>query len=279
MLDTATATNTRRATVADSSPDAPLTEQRAARELGLGRRELDTAVRLGHIDTVSGGAPWQRLVPRAEIDRVSATPGFPASLRERIRLVNATQGAELLRISPARFGRLARGGCLTPLSLYPHRGVIVWRYPAAELRLFAQRHPELLSGRAPRGLRLLLRQGSDWRPRRWRGRHTSLLARQADDPWERAAVPAAVLEPGALREVVPDAHERALLHLLRPPLADAREATAREVLTAKEPDEARWYVVALTLALADARRAGPAPGRDSQLADVGDPDDGVALGG
>jgi uncharacterized protein DUF6397 len=273
MLDTATATAT------DSSPDAPVTEQRAARELGLGRRELDTAVRLGHIDTVSSRAPWQRLVPRAEIDRVRAAPGFPASLRERIRLVNATQGAELLRISPARFGRLARGGCLTPVSLCPHRGVIVWRYPAAELRLFAQRHPELLSGPAPRGLRLLLRQGGDWRPRRWRGRHTSLLARQADDPWEKAAVPAAVLDPGALRAVVPDAHERALLHLLRPPLADAREAVVREVLTAKEPDEARWYGVALALALADARRAGPVSGRTSHLTDVGDTDDGAPLGG
>ncbi len=242
----------------DHLPDT-VSEPRAARALGLSRRQLDVAVRLGLVDTRATGVPWRRRVPWSEVERLRADSGFPATLREQVRLVNATEGAELLGVTPARFARLARGGCLTPLSLYPHRGAFVWRYPASELRTFAARHSELLSGPVPADLRRLLRAGADWRPRRWRARHTGLLAGQAGSPWERAAVPAAVLHPRALRTLVPDPHERSLLRRLRPPLCDAREEAAREVLPATDPDETRWYGAALARALLDARRVRPGP--------------------
>ncbi|MEO3755354.1 DUF6397 family protein [Streptomyces sp. B6B3] len=246
------------AATAEHLPDT-VSAPRAARALGLSRRQLDVAVRLGLVATEATDVPWLRRVSWAEIERLRADPGFPVPLRDQALLVNATEGADMLGVTPARFARLARGGCLAPLSLYPHRGAFVWRYPAIELRTFAERHPELLSGPVPEALRSLLREGADWRPRRWRARHTGLLAAQARSPWERAAVPAAVLHPRALRALVPDQHERALLRRLRPPLCDTREEAAREVLPATDPDETRWYGTALTLALRDARRVRPGP--------------------
>jgi hypothetical protein len=231
-----------------------LSERHAAAALGLCRRELDLAVRLGHIATVASGVPWEPRVPRAEIERLASAPGFPGSLRDRIRLANASEGAALLRISPARFSRLARGGCLTPLGFHPHRGRVMWRYPAEELRLFARRHPELLSGPAPGGLLRELREGADWRPRRWRARHTGLLAQQAGNAWERAAVAAAVLDPAVVTDAVPDPGARARLHRLRPPLWDHRESAAvRAVLRVTDPDETRWYAALLREALREAR--------------------------
>jgi hypothetical protein len=248
LLDTATATRPESA-----CSDSAVPERQAARELGLARRELDVAVRLGHVATVASGVPWERRVPRAEIERLRAIPRFPGTLLDLIRLVNASEGAALLRIAAARFSRLARGGCLAPMTFHSHRRTLVWRYPAGELRLFAQRHPELLSGPAPRELLRTLREGADWRPRRWRARHTGLLAQQARNPWERAAVPAAVLDPAVLTDLVPDARVRARLHRLRPPLADAREETARAVLRATDSDETRWYAAMLREALREAR--------------------------
>jgi hypothetical protein len=241
------------------APGPSVTERRAARALGLTRRELDVAVRLGHIATVASGVPWERRVPCAEIERLGSAPGFPGALRDRIRLVNASEGAALLRIAPARFSRLARGGCLAPLSFHPHRRAIVWRYPAHELRMFAERHPELLSGPAPRGLLRELREGADWRPRRWRARHTGLLARQATNPWEKAAVAAAVLDPAMLTDAVPDAAARARLHRLRPPLWDRRDQALRAVLRVTDPDETRWYTRMLREALREARTPAPPP--------------------
>ncbi|MGP3970890.1 DUF6397 family protein [Streptomyces sp. 6N223] len=239
---------------AEGGTDASVSERHAAAALALGRRELEIAVRLGHIATVASGVPWERRVPRAEIERLASAPGFPGALRDRIRLVNASEGAALLRISPARFSRLARGGCLAPLSFHPHHRAIVWRYPAEELRLFALRHPELLSGPAPGGLLRELRGGADWRPRRWRARHTGLLAQQAGNAWERAAVAAAVLDPAVVTDTVPDPVARARLHRLRPPLGDHREdAAVRAVLRVTDPDESRWYAGMLREALREAR--------------------------
>lgn len=271
-------------------PAATLSRCRAAGALSLTYWEFDAAVQLGHVATVPGAAPWQRRVPRAELDRLRCARGFPAALRDRVRLVNAAAGAELLRISPARFARLARGGCFAPVSFYPdHHGLVVWRYPAAELRSAARLRPDLLTGPLPGGLRRALRSGADWRPRRWRSRRTSLLTRHARGPWERAAVPAAVLDQAAVRAAGPDTRELELLRRLRPPLAadaplwppsGARHPSVRAALTATDPEEAQWYARALQRALHDARRAGPGSRRRSSPgSDVRDPDRRPALGG
>jgi hypothetical protein len=181
--------------------------------------------------------------------------------------VGAVAGAGLLGISLARFARLARGGCFSPVGfrIGRHR-VIDWRYRAAEVAAFAERRPELLSGPMPEGLRRALRRGEDWRPRRWRSRRTDLLSRQAGDAWERAAVLVAVLDPPTVAAEVRDARERALLYRLRPHLVDPGLAACRwdavgALLTATDPDEARWYRASLALALRDARREGPVPAR------------------
>ncbi|WP_193318002.1 MULTISPECIES: DUF6397 family protein [Streptomyces] len=209
-----------------------------------------------------GGPPRARRVPH----RPSLGRRFPH------RPVGASVGAELLGISTARFSRLAKGGCFSPCEfLLTEHGVIAWRYPPVELLALARRRPALLTGALPEGLRHTLRQGQDWRPRRWRARRTGLLVGQAAGPWEAAAVPAAVLPLGALRESVPDPAERAALCRLRPPLVAAGLAagpwrTVRRLLTAQEPDESGWYRQQLAAALRLARRrplplltAGPRP--------------------
>ncbi|WP_052852730.1 DUF6397 family protein [Streptomyces avicenniae] len=249
-----------------------VSSRRAAHELGLGGAEFEAAVRLGHIGTVPGAAPWERRVARAELDRLRGTPGFSAALRDAARLVNAAAGAELLRISQARFARLARGGCLVPLDFRTngHRAT-VWRYPAAELRAFAARRPTLLGGRLPDGLRRALRRCDDWRPPQWRARRTTQLAAQADDPWLRAAVHAAVLPTHSLESAVPDPGERLRLHRLRPPLgepcrpADGGSApvpcpATDGLLTVSGPEEERRYRDRLLHALVAARAADRAAG-------------------
>ncbi|WP_147450906.1 DUF6397 family protein [Streptomyces hoynatensis] len=228
------------------------------RELGLGPGVCEAAVALGLIRTVPGEGPWRRRVPRAEFDRLRGDPGAVAALRERARLVGAAAGAGLLGISPARFTRLARVGRFAPadFSLTRYR-VVSWRYPAAELLAFAELSPGLLRGRAPEELRRALGRGVDERACRWRARRTARLARQAGDPWQRAAVFAAVLEPPALASAVPVAADRVRLLRLRPPLVAAQLPidhwdVVRRVLTATDPREARWYQERVRGALADA---------------------------
>ncbi|MFF2372918.1 DUF6397 family protein [Streptomyces xiamenensis] len=237
------------------------------RELGLTRHEFEAALDLDELPTVDcAGAPWRRRVPCAALDRLRGDRRTRTGLRDRIRLVNASGGADLLGISTARFARLARGGCFSPVGFHLNRyHALVWRYAAGELRELAGHSPELLRGAVPEGLRKALAAGQDWRPRKWRGRRTALLMRQAAGPWEKAAVPAAVLEPPVLREMVPDPDERAHLALLRPPLLSlppggTRTEVIRDVLRATDPEEVRWYRSLLERHLAGARAARPAPG-------------------
>ncbi|MDT0444619.1 DUF6397 family protein [Streptomyces johnsoniae] len=202
-------------------------------------------------------APAARPAPAERHER----PGGPG---DPFPLVNATGGAELLRIGAARFARLARVGCFDPVDIRLNRHwVIVWRYPAEELLTFAEQYPALLKGPAPAELRDLLRHGADLRPPRWRRRRTALLAGQAEDPWQKAAALAVVLEPPALDAAVPDAEERSLLCRLRPPLIDGRLSPEQQdvvapLLTAADPAEAREYRAALLDALAAARAVQPA---------------------
>ncbi|UCM91579.1 DUF6397 family protein [Streptomyces marincola] len=191
---------------------------------------------------------------------------MPDGPPERPALLNATRGAELLRIGTARFARLARAGCFDPVDLRPSRyRVIIWLYPPDELRAFAERSPELLTGPAPDRLRTRLRRGTDLRPVRWRHRRTARLAHRAADPWSRAAALCAVLDPPDVAAEVPDRHERDLLQRLRPrlidiPLTAEQRALVAPLLTAADPDEARVYRDALRAALRTARSVVPLPG-------------------
>jgi len=203
-------------------------------------------------------------VPRAELARLKESAGFPQSFEERLRVVDAASGAELLGIGAARFTRLARGGCFSPVQFYVNRyRTVVWLYLARELRAFAERRPELLSGNIPRGLRVLLEEGVDFRPRHWRGRRVGQLCRQADGPWELAAARAAVLDADALEEAVPDPGERARLTALKPELtavSDESAATrdvAEEACVAEAEDEILWHRLMLEADLEDARASRP----------------------
>lgn len=238
----------------------------AARELGLKPKLLELAAQVGEIRTVRGAAGGPLRVPHEEVGRLKATEGFPDSFRERLRVVDAAGGAQLLGIGVARFARLARGGCFSPARFYVNRyRTVVWLYLARELRAFAQRRPELLTGSAPRGLRVLLEEGVDFRPRHWRGRRVGQLCRQADGPWEAAAARAAVLDAGTLEQAVPDPRERARLVALAPELTALRGASAatREVAealcVATEEDEVLWHRLMLEADLEDARARDSRP--------------------
>ncbi|MFJ9848445.1 DUF6397 family protein [Streptomyces sp. NPDC101150] len=246
---------------------------RAAQELELRSGEFELATQLGEVRTVPAGAEdrpgaagplGRRRVPAQEIARLQAEPGFPDALRERIRTVGTNEAAELMRIGPGRFQRLTRAGCFGPVRFYVNRfGAVVWLYLAAEIAEFADREPELLRGNTPAAMRMVLDGGQDWRPRQWRARRVAQLMGQTDDPWESAAVIAAVLPPEELASVVEDPRERLLLRRLRPVFASVITATvaAREsferVLTAAEFDEVMWYRVNLTRALEAARKEDP----------------------
>ncbi|MEU1663518.1 DUF6397 family protein [Streptomyces sparsogenes] len=153
-----------------------------------------------------------------------------------------------------------------PVRFYVNRyRAVVWLYPAAELAAFAEREPALLTGRVPAGLRATLSAGEDQRAARWRGRRVEQLLARTEDPWERAAVWAAVLPPGELDAVVADAAERAHVRELMPRLAPvpagggpAAEVVAA-VVTADDPVEIRRCRAALDTCVRDARRARPAP--------------------
>lgn len=241
---------------------------RAARELGLKRGEFDLAVMLGRIRTVSDPAGGRRRVRREEIDRVRAAAGFPESLRERVKTVGTADGADLMDITPARFTRLARAGVLTPVKFYVNRyRAVVWLYLEEELRKFtaSEASAALLTGRAPEALRTRLEEGVDLRARNWRGRHAGFLLRQSEDPWERAAAGASLLDPMQLAEVIRDPYERAYLNRLKPePLTQAPpdSPTTRiveRILTADDPNEISWLRANLILSLEEARRLRPAP--------------------
>ncbi|WP_329126660.1 DUF6397 family protein [Streptomyces sp. NBC_01465] len=257
-----------RTTTAGTSRKAPAAA-RAAQELMLKRGEFDLAVQLGHIRTVTEPGDARRRVAPEEIERLQAQPGFPDTLRERIRTVGTADGAELLGISTTRFTALARTGHVTPVRFYLNRyRAVVWLYLAEELRAFASREPGLLTGTMPKSCRAQLDAGEDWRPRNWRGRRLGMLLRQTEGAWERAAVMACVLDPVQLAEVVDDPYERAHLRKLQPDLAPGRppspaawEATQR-LLAADNPDELLWHRMSLVLALDDAREAGSAPHPD-----------------
>lgn len=240
---------------------------RAARELDLRRGEFELAVQLGHIRTTppgAGGGPPR--VEQAEIDRLRGAERFPDALRERVRTVGTVEGAQLISISPARFARLARTGHFTPIRFYLNRyRAVVWLYLAEELREFALAHPALLSGRTPPALRTVLDAGEDRRARNWRGRRLGLLLRRTEDPWERAAGIASVLDPVTVAEVVPDPYERSHLRVLRPELVPARpdspaaSEVVQRLLLADHPDEILWHRSSLADALREARALRPAP--------------------
>ncbi|MFJ3952621.1 DUF6397 family protein [Streptomyces libani] len=250
-----------------------LTMGRAARELELRTGELELATQLGKVRTVlagtvgrpgAGGSLGRRRVPAEEIARLQAEPGFPDALRERIRTVSTNEAAELMGIGPGRVVRLTRAGCFGPVRFYVNRyGAVVWLYLAAEVTDFADREPDLMRGNTPAAMRVMLDSGQDWRARQWRSRRVAQLMGQTDDPWEAAAVIAAVLPPEELASVAEDPRERSLLRRLRPVLASvitvtpaARESFER-VLTADEFDEVMWYRVNLSRELETARREDP----------------------
>ncbi|MFI6412759.1 DUF6397 family protein [Streptomyces sp. NPDC050585] len=246
---------------------------KAAQELVLRRSEFDLAVHLGQVRTVpapSGGRPR---VPQEEIDRLRAEPDFPAGLRDRVRTVGTAQAAELAGISPDRFTRLARTGHFSPVAYYLNRyRAVVWLYLAREVVETAARHRELLTGRAPAGLRERLKAGEDARPRTWRARRRRLLMDQAWDAWARAAALASFLDPHELAAVVPDMDERARLERLRPPPphghpeSPAARAVADRLLIADDPDEAAGLRAELAEALRAARRRSPVLGPGTLMA-------------
>ncbi|MCK7625709.1 DUF6397 family protein [Streptomyces sp. RS10V-4] len=245
----------------------------AARQLELRTGEFELAVQLEEVRTVPAapdrrpgraGPPARRRVPAEEVARLQAERGFPEALRERVRTVTTNEAAAMLGIGPGRALRLTRAGCVAPVRFYVNRfGAVVWLYLASEITAFADREPELLRGDTPPAMRVMLSGGQDWRGRQWRSRRIAQLMGQADDPWETAAVIAAVLPPEERASVAEDVRERALLRRLRPTLATALTATpaAREsferVLTAEEFDEVLWYRVNLSRALETARREAP----------------------
>ncbi|MFE7115243.1 DUF6397 family protein [Streptomyces sp. NPDC057654] len=248
----------------------------AARELRLKPREFELAVRLGAVRTLPAAQPsGKRRVAREEIERHTAEAGFPEVLRARVWTLGTTEGAALMGISASRFGRLARAGCFDPVSFYVNRyRAVVWLYLAAELAEFADREPDLLTGRVPLAMREALDGGEDRRARRWRHRRREELTEQTADPWERAAATAALLDPAQLAEAVPDPYEHTHLRTLRPALTSVRTdaVAARDIIekltVADDPDEIAWLRFRLTVQLEEARDVRPAP-RPEELSGAG----------
>lgn len=239
---------------------------RAATELGLKRGEFDLAVYLGAVRVTRGPDGVRPRVHQEEMERLRAQDGFPGALRERVRTAGTAEGAELLGISPVRFTRLARAGCVTPVAFYLNRyRAVVWVYLAQELRALAARSPELLVGNSPPWMRELLAAGGDCRPRNWRSRRIERLLSLTEDPWARAAIVAQGLDPVQLAEVVDDPYERAYFVRLGPGTVfgrrgtvAGREAMAR-LMPADEPDEILWRRISLLTELEAARELRPAP--------------------
>ncbi|MEU5716136.1 DUF6397 family protein [Streptomyces sp. NPDC020403] len=243
-----------------------LTSARAAQELELKRGEFELALHLGLIAAESAPDGGRPKVRREEIDRLRATPGFPAELRDRVRTAGTAEGAALLGISPVRFTGLARIGCVSPVAFYLNRyRAVVWLYLVDELLAFAEKEPELLAGRSPAGMRAMLEAGTDWRARNWRARRIDRLLSRTQDPWVRAALQASALDPVQLAEMVDDPYERAYLARVRPYLADGRPVSVSgkeamgQLMLADDPDEILWRRVNLAMELDLARDIRPAP--------------------
>ncbi|MFD5796707.1 DUF6397 family protein [Streptomyces diastatochromogenes] len=245
------------------------TPGRAARELGLRRREFDLAVHLGRIRTVpdEGGGGGRR-VERVEIDRLRAQDGFPRTLRERVHVVGTAEGAALMEIPAGRFTRLARLGLLVPVRFYLNRyRAVVWLYLAEELRQFTAgtENAHLLKGRTLESFRGQLAAGVDLRARNWRGRQLGFLTRQCVDPWAHAGVVAAFLPPVDVADVVRDPYERAHLNRFRPAPPDhgapgsPSAQCAEQLMTAQDPDEIGWLRSNLAHTVEQARAHSPAP--------------------
>lgn len=256
------------ADTAATAAQTSVTQSRAARELGVKRGEFELAVMLGRVRTVADTVGGRRRVTREEIERVRAGDGFPAAWLERMRAVGTTEGAALMGISTARFTRLTRAGFVTPVKFYLNRyRAVVWLYLAEELKHFAESEVNagLLTGRAPHTIRAQLEAGVDLRARNWRGRHAGALLRQSDDPWERAAAVASLLDPVQLAEIIRDPYERAYVRRLLPdPFGQSvPESPAgriiHKIMTADHPDEIRWLRANLTIGLSQARGVRPAP--------------------
>ncbi|MFJ2703539.1 DUF6397 family protein [Streptomyces sp. NPDC087428] len=246
---------------------------RAAAELVLKRGEFELAVHLGIVRVEAGRSGGRPRVRQEEVDRLRAEDGFPGTLRERVRTVGTAEGARLLGISPVRFTRLARAGCVTPVALYLNRyRAVVWLYLAQELGGLAARSPELLVGRSPAWMRDRLDSGTDCRPRNWRSRRIERLLTLTGDPWARAAVVAQALDPAQLAEVVDDPYERAYFARVLPePVFGQRGSSAtrdalERLMLADEPDEILWRRVNLIMELDSARelRQAPRPGDEPQ---------------
>jgi hypothetical protein len=264
-----TVTEATRTRIADATTSQCVSAGRAAQELALKRGEFELAVHLGLIDAVQT-TDWARpQVRQEEIGRLRALPGFPESLRDRVRTVGTAEGASLLGVSPVRFTGLARIGCISPVAFCLNRyRAVVWLYLVEELLAFAAREPALVGGKSPAGMRTMLDAGTDRRARNWRSRRVDRLLSRTEDPWARAALQASALDPVQLGEVVDDPYERAYLTRVRPgPVygrpwsVSGREAMAKLML-ADDPDEILWRRVNLTLELDRARetRAAPRPG-------------------
>jgi hypothetical protein len=247
----------------------PFTRSRAARELGLKSREFDLAVCLGHIGTLPDEGGGGRRVSRAEVERLRAQDDFPEALRRRVAAVGTRDAAETMRVTTARFTRLARLGLVVPVTFYLNRyRAVVWLYLADELAEFATdpKNTALLNRPLPEGLRGQLEAGLDLRPRNWRGRRLGCLLRQAgDDPWERAAAVASLLDPLQVAHIVRDPYERAHLHRFLPqppghgvPGSPAAQLTER-ITTAGDSDEIEWLRADLARAVEEARSHRPAP--------------------
>ncbi|MGW0081109.1 DUF6397 family protein [Streptomyces sp. NPDC003393] len=254
--------------------ETSIATSRAARELGLKRSEFDLAVSLGRIRTLSDDRGGGRRVARAEMERLRAQEGFPEALRERVMTVGTSEAARIMQVSPARFTRLARLGLLVPVAFYLNRyRAVVWLYLAGELRDFAAgpENASLLKRPLPEGLRDQLDTGVDLRPRNWRGRQLGVLLRQAaDDPWERAAAVASLLDPLQVSEIVYDPYERAHLNRrrVRPPAHGAPGSPAarlaERITTAQDADEIDWLRADLARTVEEARTHRPAPRPASQ---------------
>ncbi|MFK8908784.1 DUF6397 family protein [Streptomyces sp. YS-3] len=240
---------------------------RAAQQLLLKRGEFELAVQLGHVRTVREGPGARPRVAQEEVERIRSNDGFPETLRERVRVVGTAEASQLLGVPSHRFTRLARGGHFTPVKCYLNRyRAVVWLYLAEEVIDLALRHPELINDRRlPKETLVRLGAGEDRRPRNWRGRRAAMLLQQTDDPWERAAGIASLLDPAHVAEVVPDPRERAYLIRLRPePVrAGPDSPAAREIIErlqqAQDLDEVLWYRMDLTQHLGVARSIRPAP--------------------
>jgi len=242
---------------------ALLTLSRAREALGLDYDEFDVAVQIGEIRTVTcGPRTWK--VPPEEVDRLRAEKGHPQPLLDRVRLVASAEAAKELGIGRERFVRLARAGYVRPVRWYVNRyRALVWMYPARELPALAEQSPALLRGPLPEGLREAVARGEDERARSWRARRVAQLVRDAYDPWDEAAVWAALLGPEIVDDALPDPYERAQLRKLRAALPPGRTGPVtpeqvRELTTADHPDEIALGLVSLADALGRARALRPA---------------------